>query len=300
MHEGAKDLAGGTRLAPATAVVASFDGRRRVIIEGVFPAVDQGRFAAKRVEGDVVALEADIFADGHDVISAVALYRHESEREPHELRMIPLVNDRWRATITVDRIGLWYFTFEAWIDHFLTWHRDLRKRVDAGAEDLDVQLRIGLQMIRGASERAGKRDRRKLESFIATMESDDPVEEKIEDLWSEDLQALMWRNSSRELATRYEAELPIEVDRRKAAFSTWYEMFPRSSAGKGGQHGTLRDLTAHLPRIAAMGFDVLYLPPIHPIGEKFRKGRNNRVKAEKADAGSPWAIGGAAGGHMAV
>src|SRR6476469_9413318 len=110
----------------------------------------------------------------------------------------------------------------------------------------------------------------------------------------------MWRSSDLQLATRYECELPIEVDRRKAAFSTWYEMFPRSAAGKAGKHGTFRDLTAHLPRIASMGFDVLYLPPIHPIGDKFRKGRNNRVTAEKADVGSPWAIGGAGGGHMAV
>ncbi len=280
-------------------MVASLDGRRRVIIEGVSPAVGEGKFAAKRVEGDVVRLEADIFGDGHDVISALAFYRHESAK-PVEIRMIPLVNDRWRAEITVDRIGRWYFTFEAWIDHFLTWHRDLRKRVDAKAEDLEVQVRIGLEMIRAAAGHAGKRDRRKLESFIATLEGDDPIDEKIDDIWSEDLQALMWRSSGRELATRYECELPIEVDRRKAAFSTWYEMFPRSAAGKAGEHGTLRGMAANLPRIATMGFDVLYLPPVHPIGDKFRKGRDNRVKAEPDDVGSPWAIGGSAGGHMAV
>ena len=277
-----------------------FDGRRRVIIEGVSPAVEEGRFAAKRAEGDAVALEADIFADGHDVISAVALYRHESEKKMRALRMIPLVNDRWRAEIVVDRIGFWHFTFEAWIDHFLTWHRDLRKRVSAGSEDLDVQLRIGLQMIRSAAGRGGNRDRRKLEAFIATLEGGDPIEEKIDDVQSEDLLALMWRNGARDFATRFACELPLEVDRRRAAFSAWYEMFPRSAAQRPGAHGTLRDMIAQLPRIEAMGFDVLYLPPVHPIGDTFRKGRNNRVQAEGGDVGSPWAIGGEAGGHMAV
>jgi len=274
-------------------VVPSFDGRRRVIIEGVSPAVDQGKFAAKRVEGDTVALEADIFADGHDVISAVALYRHESEKKPRELRMIPLVNDRWRAEFAADRTGVWYFTFEAWIDHFLTWHRDLRKRIAASTDDIDLQLQIGLQMIRAASKRAGKRDQKKLDAFVATLEGDDSAEEKLEDVWSEDLLALMWRTSDRQLATRYPCELPIEVDRRKAGFSTWYELFPRS-------HGALKGVIDQLPRIAEMGFDVLYLPPIHPIGRNFRKGKNNRVAAGAGDVGSPWAIGGSEGGHIAV
>lgn len=274
-------------------MVPAFDGRRRVIIEGVSPAVEQGKFAAKRVEGDAIGLEADIFADGHDVISAVALYRHESEKKLRELRMIPLVNDRWRTEFTADRIGVWYFTFEAWIDHFLTWHRDLRKRVAAESDDIDLQLRIGLAMIRDASKRAGKRDQKKLEAFIATLEGDDPTADKLEDIWSEDLLGLMWRASGRDFATRYPCELPIEVDRRKAGFSTWYELFPRS-------HGALAGVIRELPRIAEMGFDVLYLPPVHPVGEKFRKGKNNRVSAEAGDVGSPWAIGGSEGGHIAV
>ena len=274
-------------------MVPSSDGRRRVIIEGVSPAVEDGRFAAKRVEGDTVAVEADIFADGHDVISAVAFIRHESEKKPRELRMIPLVNDRWRVEFTVDRVGLWYFTFEAWIDHFLTWHRDLRKRVDADSDDLVLQLQVGLQMIRAAAGRSERRDRTKLQAFIAALEGDDPLEEKIEDVWSDDLLALMWRNSGREFSTRYPCELPIDVDRRKAAFSTWYELFPRS-------HGALAGVVRELPRIAEMGFDVLYLPPVHPIGDTFRKGKNNRVSAEAGDVGSPWAIGGGGGGHMAV
>ncbi|MBK5260377.1 MAG: alpha-1,4-glucan--maltose-1-phosphate maltosyltransferase [Thermoanaerobaculia bacterium] len=282
--------------------MVEFDGRRRVIIEGVAPAVDDGRFAAKRVIGDVVSAEADVFADGHDLISAVLSVRHQNDKKPREIRMRPLVNDRWRAEFPVESLGFYYFTVEAWIDHFVTWHRDLKKRVDAGVSgsDLDVQLQIGLAIIRGAAGRAGARDRRKLETFIAMLESGDAQSDKVEEMWSEDLLALMWRNSDRSLATKLAAEYAIEVDRRKAAYSTWYELFPRSAASKAGAHGTFADVEAQLPRIAKMGFDVLYMPPIHPIGGTYRKGKNNRVIAEKEDVGSPWAIGGTEGGHTAI
>ncbi|HUP44295.1 MAG TPA: alpha-1,4-glucan--maltose-1-phosphate maltosyltransferase [Thermoanaerobaculia bacterium] len=279
-----------------------FDGRRRVIIEGISPSVDDGRFAAKRVTGDVVVVEADLFADGHDVISAVVHHRHENDKKTTEVRMLPLVNDRWTASFPVENLGFYYFTIEGWIDHFLTWHRDLKKRVDAGVTgpDLEAQLLIGLEMIRGAASRAGARDRRKLDTFIAALQSKDPVEDKVEDLWSEDLLGLMWRSADRRFTTRYRCELPIEVDRKLAAFSTWYELFPRSTAAEPGGHGTFADVEKQLPRITRLGFDILYLPPVHPIGVNFRKGRNNRVTAEKGDVGSPWAIGGAEGGHTAT
>ncbi len=290
-------------LAPLARVVrAELDGRKRVIIEAASPEVDGGAFPAKRVAGDVVVAEADIFADGHDLISAVVRHRHDSESKWQEVRMRPLVNDRWTAEFTVEKLGFHRFTIEAWIDHFLTWHRDMKKRVDGGAseDELRVQLLIGLGHIRAAAARAGARDRRKLETFIRTLESDDPLEEKIEDLWSEDLLGLMWRNAERTFVTRYPTELLIEVDRPRAAYSTWYELFPRSASPEEGRHGTFRDVEAQLPRIARMGFDVLYLPPIHPIGEKFRKGKNNKVQAEPDDVGSPWAIGAAEGGHKAT
>ncbi|MEA2239295.1 MAG: hypothetical protein QOC81_4019 [Thermoanaerobaculia bacterium] len=279
-----------------------FDGRRRVVIEGVSPLVDDGRFPAKRAVGDVVQIEADIFADGHDLLSAVMLHRHESESEMAETPMTPLVNDRWRAEVTVKRLGFYFFSFEAWVDHFLTWHRDLRKRVDAGVtgNDLDVQLRIGLEMIRAAAARATDRDRKRLDHYIERLESDDAPDEKVLDLWGDELPALMERNEERKFVTHDAAEHAIEVDPRRAAFSSWYELFPRSAASEPGKHGTFRDVEAQLPRIARMGFDVLYLPPIHPIGTTFRKGRNNSVAAEKDDVGSPWAIGGTEGGHKAI
>ena len=278
------------------------DGRKRVIIEAASPEVDGGAFPAKRVAGDVVFAEADIFADGHDLISAVVLHRHESESDWREVRMRPLVNDRWRAEFPVEKLGFHRFTVEAWIDHFLTWHRDLKKRVDGGAteEELRVQLLIGLQYVRAAAQRAGSRDRRKLEAVVAGLESDDAVADKIADLWSEDLLALVWRNAERPFVTRYRTELLIEVDRPRAAYSSWYELFPRSTAPEEGRHGTFRDVEAQLPRIARMGFDILYFPPIHPIGETFRKGKNNKVRAEPGDVGSPWAIGGKEGGHKAT
>jgi starch synthase (maltosyl-transferring) len=269
------------------------DGRRRVIIEALSPSVDDGRFPAKRAAGDVVQIEADVFTDGHDLLSAVMLHRHESEKKPAEVRMTPLVNDRWRAEITVDRLGFHFFTVEAWVDHFLTWHRDLRKRVDAGQSDIDVQLLIGLEMIRAAAGRAKARDKKRLARFIDLLEGEESAEEKIPELWSEELLELMWRNADRGLAVRYPCEMAIEVDPPRAAFSAWYELFPRSFGG-------FRGVEKQLPRIARMGFDVLYLPPIHPIGVTFRKGRNNAVAAEAGDAGSPWAIGAAEGGHTAV
>ncbi len=209
--------------------------------------------------------------------------------------MRPLANDRWRAEFAVESPGFHRFTIEAWIDHFLTWQRDMKKRVDGGTseEDLRVQLLIGLEQIRAAAARASARDRKKLDSFIAVIEGDDPIADKIADLRSEDLLGLMWRNAERKFATRYQRELLIEVDRPRAACSAWYEMFPRSV-------GTFRDVEAQLPRIARMGFDILYFPPIHPIGITFRKGKNNKVSAEANDVGSPWAIGGAEGGHKAV
>src|SRR5207253_7987674 len=170
------------------------DGRRRVIIEGVSPVVDDGRFPAKRVVGDVVQIEADVFADGHDVLSAVMLHRHESESKHRELRMTPLFNDRWRAELPVENLGHYFFTIEGWIDHFLSWHRDLQKR---DVSELEMQLRIGAERIRAAASRAKSRDRKRLEHYVATIEGDDEMSDKLHDMRSDELLDLMWRNSDR-------------------------------------------------------------------------------------------------------
>ena len=266
------------------------DGRRRVIIEGVSPIVDDGRFPAKRVVGDTVSVEADIFADGHDLLSAVLLHHHQNESRPQQTRMTALANDRWRAELHAEKLGFYFFTIEAWVDHFLTWHRDLLKR---DLSDLAVQFRIGSEMIRAAAARAKGRERKRLEHYLAILEGDDEDADKLRDLGSEEILELMWRNAERTHATRLDCQYSIEVDRPKAAFSTWYELFPRS-------FGTFRDVEAQLPRLSKMGFDVLYLPPIHPIGKTFRKGRNNVITAGPDDVGSPWAIGSAEGGHKSI
>jgi starch synthase (maltosyl-transferring) len=270
-------------------------GRSRAVIENVTPRVDAGRYPVKRVVSDLVTVEADVFADGHDAISAVVLHRHEAAAEWSEVPMRPLINDRWSAEFTVERIGAHVFTVVGWVDPFLTWQRDLRKRISA-AQDVRVELQIGAALIRDAAEQANGVDRGRLQEFSDRLLAGDATLAIAED---SELAPLMFQHAPRRFATRLDPELTITVDRPKAGFSAWYEMFPRS-AGANGRHGTLKDVEARLPYVASMGFDVLYLPPIHPIGAAFRKGRNNAAEAAPDDVGSPWGIGSREGGHTAI
>ncbi|MBW1992570.1 MAG: alpha-1,4-glucan--maltose-1-phosphate maltosyltransferase [Deltaproteobacteria bacterium] len=237
--------------------------RRRVVIEAVSPEIDGGRFPVKRTLGDRVRVEADLVADGHEAIAADLLYRREQDVDWRAVPMEPLGNDRWRGEFQVLELGRYVYAIRAWVDRFRTWQQDLRKRVDAG-QDVAVEFLVGAQLIEEAAGRAPEGE------------------------------AAQLRNST------YDRHLTVVVDPVKARFSTWYEMFPRSCAPVPGRHGTFRDCEARLPYIAGMGFDVLYLPPIHPIGRTNRKGRNNAPQAGPGDVGSPWAIGAAEGGHKAV
>jgi starch synthase (maltosyl-transferring) len=273
-------------------------GRNRVVIEGVTPEIDCGRFPAKRVVGDEVIVEADIFTDGHDQIAGVLCYRHDRSDSWNEVPLIPLLNDRWRASFVAGSLGRYVYTFRAWVDHFLTWHRDLKKRVAAG-QDVALQLVIGAEMIDAAITRASGDDRAALSSLSGLLRGKESDARKLEAVLPDSVLPLMFRHGDRSLSTTYERELSIVVDPPRARFSTWYEMFPRSAAG-GGKHGTFRDVEALLPYVASMGFDVLYLPPVHPIGRAFRKGKNNATTAEPGDVGSPWAIGAEEGGHTAI
>ncbi len=273
--------------------------RSRVLIEGVSPQVDQGRFPAKRIVGDAVQARARVFADGHDVISGRLLFRHESEQSWREVTLTALPNDWWQGAFPVETLGRYRFTVEAWIDRFATWQRDLRKRVAAG-QDVAVELLVGAQIVREHLPVVPRSERQELESFAAQMSAGIDPQAETSAALSPLLAELMSRNSDRRHATRYEHELPLLVDRELARFSTWYELFPRSCSPVPGQHGTLADCEALLPSIAEMGFDVLYLPPIHPIGRSYRKGKNNAVTANPDDVGSPWAIGAAEGGHKAI
>lgn len=273
--------------------------RDRISIEGLTPQVDNGRFPIKRASGEAVSVEADVLADGHDAIGCALLYRRETEPLWHETPMLPLGNDRWRASFTVMEIGRYLYTVEGWPDPFSTWRQDLVKRIEAD-QDSDVDMQIGARLIRDAATRAHGEDATQLAAWADRLAASLPLPDRRMIGRDEQLATLMARYPDRGRATRYERELVVEVDRLKARFSTWYEMFPRSSAPEPGRHGTLTDCIARLDYVAAMGFDVLYLPPIHPIGRAFRKGRNNVSPAGPDDVGSPWAIGAAEGGHTAI
>jgi starch synthase (maltosyl-transferring) len=282
---------------PAASILfnRSREGRSRVVIENVTPRVDDGEFPVKRAVGDTVQVEADVFADGHDAISAAVLHRHNGDDRWSEVAMQPLVNDRWTAEFTVERLGRHEFVVMGWIDPFLTWQRDLRKRMAAG-HDVGIELQIGAKLVRDAAKQARGTDQDRLREFAQELLTSESILGPAEDAA---LAALMWRYARRQFATRTERAFGVTVDRPKAGFSAWYEMFPRSAASHGG-HGTLKDVQARLPYVASMGFDVLYLPPIHPIGQAFRKGRNNAAEASVEDVGSPWGIGSAEGGHAAI
>jgi starch synthase (maltosyl-transferring) len=271
------------------------DGRRRVVVESLSPEVDFGRFPAKREVGDVVAVEADLFADGHDSIAAVVRHRHESSPEWTESPMRALGNDRWRGQFGVTQLGRYLFTVEGWIDPYRTWSKRLAKRLEA-RQEVKLEIEIGARLVDAAAARASAADGLKLTALAEELRKQGARQPESS---RQALDALMDRYPDRSAATTYGRELPILVEPQRARFGAWYETFPRST-GKAGVPGTFRDLEARLPYIADMGFDVLYLPPIHPIGGTHRKGRNNAVTAEPGDPGSPWAIGSSAGGHKSV
>jgi len=272
----------------------------RVIIEDLKPEINGGRFPIKRVIGERVVVEADIFTDGYDSISALLLYRKENDPEWAETPMEPLDNDRWRGSFAVAELGRYRYTVLAGVDHFKSWQQDLTKKFQADQENL-IELLIGAQLITEASQRAPKRERQKMGEWVSTLHSTQVAEQaKVQLALSEELSKFMDKYPDRRFATTYPKELVVMVDREKARFSTWYEMFPRSCAPEPGHHGTFKDCEARLPYIAAMGFDVLYFPPIHPIGHTHRKGRNNNPVANPDDPGTPWAIGSEEGGHKSI
>jgi starch synthase (maltosyl-transferring) len=272
------------------------DGRVRAVIESVTPCVDGGRFAAKRVVGDQVIVEADCFADGHDVLAALVLWRRDGEAQWREEPMAPIGNDRWRGRFTVDTLGRYAYTVSAWVDPFLSWRHDFARRQDA--EDIRIAAAAGAELVEAAAARApGGPDREQLAQWAARLRGSADPEALRRIGLDEALGTLAARHPDRRFGATFAAELPLVVDRERARFSTWYELFPRSTAPDPGRHGTFRDCEARLPYIAGMGFDVLYLPPVHPIGRERRKGKNNALAAAPEDVGSPWAIGAAEGGH---
>ncbi len=284
-----------------TTDLSAFDGRRRVVIENITPQLDGGRYPIKRVPGEVVVVQADVFADGHDLLAVVLKARHAKSATWTEIEMEPLGNDQWQADFEVSAIGNYFYTVEGWIDPYQTWRRDLLKRISAG-QNLETELVIGAQLVDAAAARATQEEGERLRAWSKSFASDTTVtiEERVRLASDDSLATLVIKHPDRSHSTSHLPPLQAVVDPVLARTGAWYEMFVRSCPARQGAHGTFKDLENHLPHIAGMGFDVLYLPPIHPIGVKFRKGRNNQPVAVAGDPGSPWGIGSEEGGHLAV
>ncbi len=269
----------------------SIKGQTRVVIENVQPQVDEGLYPAKRTVGERVDVTADIFGDGHDHIRGRLLYKKEGEPKWKEAEMLHVMNDIWQAHFYVDEKGTYRFTIQAWIDHFETWYDGFRKKVEANV-DVHLEIQEGVQFLKTLATGNGA-----LSTISKRLEGEYTA--AIEYVMSKEFAAVVHANPMIQHALTYHKQLKITVEHAKANFSAWYELFPRS-ASLGGKHGTFKDVIRLLPRISAMGFDVLYLPPIHPIGKVNRKGKNNNVMAEAGEHGSPWAIGSDDGGHKDI
>ncbi|WP_152050406.1 alpha-1,4-glucan--maltose-1-phosphate maltosyltransferase [Tautonia marina] len=270
----------------------------RLIIEGVTPQIDAGRFPIKRTVGESVVVGADVFAEGHDILRVVLRFRFEGEPWS-ERPMTALGNDRWEAHFNVDRLGRYEYSIEAWVDRFSTWRDEISKKSAAG-QDIGSELLEGAELIRLASERAEGHAIQWLSERAEAIRSPGDQVPRTSLALDPQLAELMERYDDRSGGASFEKTLGVVVDPPIARFGAWYEMFPRSASQEPGHHGTFRDVEARLPYVASMGFDVLYLPPIHPIGHSFRKGPNNTLTAGPDDPGSPWAIGSPEGGHTSI
>lgn len=266
----------------------------RVIIESIQPVVDGGLYPAKRTEGERVDVTASIFGDGHDHLRAHVLYRQREAKEWMRVEMKPTFNDEWHASFYVDQKGFYTYKILAWVDHFDTWHDGFKKKAHAKV-DVHVELMEGVNFLKTLAKDAGSM----LHVHAKRLADTNNYSGAVDFVLSEEFADIVHRNP----LIVHETESPeytIVVENKKALFSTWYEFFPRSSSLDPGRHGTFKDCIKLLPRVAAMGFDVLYFPPIHPIGKVNRKGKNNNVRSEKSEPGSPWAIGSDEGGHKSI
>jgi starch synthase (maltosyl-transferring) len=284
----------------AIATLGSVRGDIRTVwIGNVRPELDDGRYPVKRVVGETFEVSADILREGHEALGAVLRYRTIKDASWHEVPMRHVDNDRWAGRFVLEENTRYVYTIEAYPDAYRGWAIDLGKRLAAGM-DVASELAEGVALLRGILPRIAGADRAWLERRLGEAEHAGAPGERARLLLDDETARLVASYPDRGAATRYDRELEVVVDRPLASFAAWYELFPRSQARVPGEHGTFRDCLDRLPDIARMGFDVLYLPPIHPIGRSFRKGRNNALTAGPGDPGSPWAIGNEHGGHKAV
>src|SRR5256714_3199025 len=271
-----------------------------VVIENVQPLIDCGRYPVKRIVSEDLVVEADIFKDGHDVVAAVLKWRVVGTRRWRETPMVFVDNDRWRAVCALYDEAIHECAGEAWTDTFRSWQQEFAKKFEAGMSDLRSEALEGAAIVEGAAERARDRaDSARLREFAEQLSNSTNSESYVV-ARSAELEGLMATYPDRADATQYEPALRVVVDRTAAVFGAWYEFFPRSAQGCGDRGSTFRDCLPRVDDARAMGFDVIYFPPIHPIGHTNRKGRNNSITCEPGDPGVPWAIGSEAGGHKAV
>jgi starch synthase (maltosyl-transferring) len=272
----------------------------RVIIEGIRPSIDGGSFPIKRTVGETVDVEADIYAEGHDVLKAVLKHRPVGATAWLESSMVALpYNDRWTGSFAIEKLGDLEYTVEGWVDRFASWHYELTKKAEANL-DVVSELLEGAELVAEGATRATGSDAAWLKARSELIAGPADQGERIQGGLDPELVERMARYPDRTRGFTHEPPLRVVVERERARFGAWYEMFPRSTAPEPGQHGTFQTTEARLPYVAGMGFDVVYLPPIHPIGRAFRKGPNNTLTPGPDDPGSPWAIGGPEGGHKAV
>lgn len=275
----------------------------RVAVESITPCVDDGRFPAKRSAGEWLSVQADLFGEGHDRIAAVLRWRAADETEWHESRLEPLGNDRWSGGFLLARVGKYQFQVQAWIDVFGAYRDELEKKTVAG-QQVSLELREGRLLLEKALGRAQVEERQQLtvglKRAIKRLDEQRQPADQVTHLLSPEVLELMTLADERPFSVTSAQVLQVQAERRAAGFSSWYELFPRSMGPDASRHGTFADVVDRLPAIRDMGFDTLYFPPIHPIGLKHRKGRNNSLEAGADDPGSPYAIGSADGGHDAI
>ncbi|WP_207423696.1 alpha-1,4-glucan--maltose-1-phosphate maltosyltransferase [Desertivirga brevis] len=274
------------------------NGRKRVIITAISPQVEGGTYPAKAAIHEDLLISASIFADGHDEVAASVEIKQAGENNWIEIPLNFVINDYWEATVEPRETGFLNFRIRGWIDHFTTWQLGLRKKSDAG-QDISVELLIGVEMLEKAAKIAEKTDAATLLSWANSIRKNEEQEISVALACGDEVSKLVRKYRDQSMDT-VSSEFVVEVERKKAAFSTWYELFPRSTASEPDKHGTFQDVKRVLPRVAKLGFDVLYFPPIHPIGEINRKGKNNSLTTEPGEPGSPWAIGNRLGGHKDI
>ena len=272
--------------------------QQRVVIEQVTPQLHCGAFFIKRVVGETVNVHADVLGDGHDVIQAELEYKHEKDKKFSQVRMEHLGNDAFNAAFAVGKQGYYTYRIAGWVDHALNWQHGIEAKIKDG-QHVKSELLDGIKYLEFIQKKAGAQEKAYLKNLSDDFSNDDSYETAIAEAVSDKLHQLFLDYPQRFMANT-SAELQVYVDRKKATFSTWYEFFPRSSSSEPGTHGTFKDCERLLDRIANMGFDTIYFPPIHPIGEVNRKGKNNVVDAKQGDSGVPWAIGSRLGGHKSI